>query len=272
MTLPLPGAALSLDMLALNRDWVLADARDVELQSFALAQVLDGDMGPLIDRARGLLDGHAGRRGLHGPFMGFAIDCPDPDIVAVIRRRMLACLSACARLGADQMVIHSPLTAWDHAGQQAEPARAVIQVERVRHVLAPVIARAEDQGVTLVIENVEDIDPAHRVRLAAALDSPAVAVSLDTGHALFAQRMWGAPAPQDFVAAAGARLAHVHLQDGDGLADRHWHPGQGVIDWPAVLAALAALPGPAPRLILEVNDQRHVARGAAHLAFLGLTG
>ncbi|QYK42928.1 MAG: sugar phosphate isomerase/epimerase [Paracoccaceae bacterium] len=267
--LPVLGAALTLDMLARHRDWVLSAPRDLEIQSFASARALSGDMRPLIDRARGLLDGHSGRLGLHGPFLGFAIDAYDPDVAEVVRRRMLACLDACAALGADQMVIHSPVTIWDHSNHLAEPAEEPIQIERVRWLMAPVIARAEAEGVTLVIENVEDIDPAARCRLADALNSPAVAVSLDTGHAHYAHRLAGAPPVDVFIHAAGKRLQHVHLQDTDGYADRHWHPGEGDLNWRSVFAALGSL-RQMPRLILEVNDQRGLLRGAEHLAAMGL--
>jgi sugar phosphate isomerase/epimerase len=267
--LPVLGAAMTLDMLALHRAWVLAHQRDLELQSFASPRALMGDMGALIDRAKALLDGHTGRLGLHGPFYGFQIDAGDPEIVQVIQRRMLACLDACERLRADQMVIHSPVTTWDHSNHQHEPAAAQFQIGQVRFVLDPVIRRAETAGVTLVLENVEDVDPAARVRLAEAMESPSVAVSLDTGHADYARRLAGAPPVDVFVAAAGKRLQHVHLQDTDGFADRHWHPGDGELGWRAIFAALHRLPT-MPRLILEVDDIRNVPRGAAWLAAQGL--
>ncbi|MFN3971188.1 MAG: sugar phosphate isomerase/epimerase family protein [Gemmobacter sp.] len=271
MSRPLPvlGAALTLDMLARHRDWVLSAPRDVELQSFASARALTGDMTPLIDRARGLLDGHVGRLGLHGPFLGFSIDTYDPAVAEIVRTRMLACLDACAALGADQMVVHSPVTIWDHSNHLAEPLQAQVQIERVRWVMGPVLARAADQGVTLVLENVEDVDPAARLRLAEALHSPALALSLDTGHAHYAHTLAGAPPVDAFIHAAGPRLHHVHLQDTDGFADRHWHPGDGSLNWRAIFAALNTL-RTMPRLILEVNDQRGLRRGADHLVALGV--
>ena len=266
---PVLGAALTLDMLARHRDWVLAAQRDVEMQSFASPHALAGDMGGLIARARGLLDGHEGRLGLHGPFLGFQIDAPDPGVAEVARARMLACLDACEALGADQMVIHSPVSTWDHFNHQSEPAQALIQIERVRWLMAPVIARAEAIGVVLMIENVEDVDAAARCRLADALASPVVAVSLDTGHAQYARNLAGGPPVDVCVEVAGKRLQHVHLQDTDGFADRHWHPGEGALLWRKIFAALGRLTQ-MPRLILEVNDSRAIQTGAVHLAALGL--
>ncbi|MGB3279863.1 MAG: sugar phosphate isomerase/epimerase family protein [Pseudorhodobacter sp.] len=268
-TLPVLGAALTLDMLALHRDWMLSAPRDLEIQSFTLPHVLNGDMSDLIAKAKKLTDGLTGRIGLHGPYVGFSIDSPDPDVALIVQKRMLSCLEVCESLGATQMVIHSPVTSWDHGNQQSDAYDAMIQIERVRYILAPAIKRAEDTGVTLVMENIEDIDPAARCHIVDALKSPALKVSLDTGHAQYAHVTTSAPPVDIFVKAAGKRLDHVHLQDSDGFADRHWHPGDGPLNWHAIFAALHKLPQ-MPRLILEVNDLRHVTRGAQNLAAMGL--
>ncbi len=267
--LPLLGAALTLDMLALHRDWMRAAPRDLELQSFLLPHVLNGDLEAPLARARSLLDGLEGRIGLHGPYVGFAIDTGDPDIAVIVQNRFLRCLEVCEALGADQMVIHSPVTSWDHGNHLADPLEALLQIEKTRFVLDPVLKRAADCGVTLVMENIEDIDPAARCRIVDALKSPKLAVSLDTGHAQYAHVANGAPPVDLYVQAAGKRLQHVHLQDSDGFADRHWHPGDGPLNWRAIFAALHKLPV-MPRLILEVSDQRHVPRGAELLAAMGL--
>lgn len=150
------------------------------------------------------------------------------------------------------------LDAWDGA------AEAV--VERVHANMGAAARRAEAQGVTIVIENIEEKDPRGRVALAASFDSPAVRVSLDTGYAHGAT---GAPPVDRYVRAAGAMLAHVHLQDADGYADRHWPPGRGTICWPAVFEQIALLPE-TPRLILELRDPAEIVPGAERLAELGL--
>ncbi|MDN5788478.1 sugar phosphate isomerase/epimerase [Pseudorhodobacter sp.] len=266
---PVLGAALTLDMLELHRGWMLAAPRDLELQSFCLPHVLNGDLSVPIARAKKLIDGLEGRIGIHGPYVGFSIDTADPDVAVIVQKRMLKALEVCEALMADQMVIHSPITSWDHGNQMASAHDAMIQIERVRFTLGPVLKRAEDTGVGLVLENIEDIDPAARCRMVDALNSPALKVSLDTGHAQYAHVTTAAPPVDAYVMAAGKRLDHVHLQDSDGFADRHWHPGDGPLNWRAIFTALHALPK-MPRLILEVNDLRHVRRGAENLAALGL--
>jgi hypothetical protein len=64
-----------------------------------------------------------------------------------------------------------------------------------------------------------------RLDLARSFDSAAVKLSIDTGHAHNAHCDQGAVPVDYFVVAAGEWLAHVHLQDTDGFADRHWAPG-----------------------------------------------
>ena len=81
-------------------------------------------------------------------------------------------------------------------------------VERVKATLAEVIARAETIGCEIVIENIEDKDPRDRVRLAKALESNKVRVSLDIGHASLVSR---------------TREARAGTQDATSLAAR-WAP------------------------------------------------
>lgn len=266
--LPLLGAALNRRTLPLHRQWLLDHQRDLEIQDFIEHTLLDGDAAAIADEIAGLLDGYRGRLGLHGPFWGFRISTEDPLVRAVVQKRFLQALTVAERLGATQMVIHSPFTTWDFNNLDAFPGAEAKLVERVAECLAPVIVRARDIGCELVIENIEDKDPSSRVRLAEALGEP-VRVSLDTGHAHYAHVSTGAPPVDVFVHKAGPALAHVHLQDIDGYADRHWHPGEGSVNWPAVFRALSALPQ-SPRLILEVKDQPNLRRGADHLIGLGL--
>ena len=267
--LPVLGAALSLQSLRAHRDWLLARQRDLEIQDFFRADVLDRDWRSTASDIKAALDGYRGRLGIHGPFWGFKIDSHDPAIRQVVTKRLLQGLEAAEFIGATQMVIHSPFTTWDYNNLDLYPDNRANLIERVSSTLAEVISRAENTGCEIVIENIEDKDPHARVQLAAALGSKLVRVSLDTGHAFYAHMSTGAPPVDYYVDAAGERLAHVHIQDSDGYADRHWAPGEGAIRWGAVFRALSRLSSN-PRLIIELRDHATVLAGAAHLAELGL--
>jgi sugar phosphate isomerase/epimerase len=135
-------------------------------------------------------------------------------------------------------------------------------------MLKDIIPRAEDMGLVIVLENIEDKDPYSRVALAEVLDSPAVRVSLDTGHAHYAHGATGAPPVDYYVRAAGDLLSHVHLHDCDGFADRHWRVGKGTIQWPSIFEALHEL-SEMPRLILEMADGKDILPSAEWLIEAG---
>ena len=81
----------------------------------------------------------------------------------------------------------------------------------------------------------------------------AVAVCCDVNHLL-------QETPQAFIGAVGGRIEAVHISDYDGVDERHWVPGRGVIDWPAVVAALAraGFAGPFMFEVVSRKDQEPV--------------
>ncbi|MEM8631472.1 MAG: sugar phosphate isomerase/epimerase family protein [Pseudomonadota bacterium] len=269
------GAALQISELPQFRDWLFEMDRDLEIQDFYSSAGITGDWAPRVAEAKKTLDGFKGRMGIHGPFEGFTIDNDDPEFAPVITRRMMTGLDICAALGATQMVVHSPYTTWDYNNfgnnprQDNVPSARERKIEAVHTVMRPVVARAADQGVTLVIENIEDINPGDRMELADSFNSSAMKLSIDTGHAHYAHGSTGAPPVDYFVEHAGAKLDHVHIQDADGYADRHWAPGQGTILWHSVFRALSALPVK-PHLVLELRDAQHIPAAMAYLEGQGL--
>ena len=267
--LPVIGAALAVPELAQFREWLFEKDRDLELQTFHEPRVIAGDWRPHAEEARRLLSGYRGRLGIHGPFWGFTIDSLDPGIRSLVAQRMNTALDICDAVGATQMVIHSPYTTWDYNNLDLYATARTSVIDCVHDTLQGAVKRAQDQGVTLVLENIEDIDPLDRLRLAESFNSEAVKLSIDTGHAEYARRSTGAPPVDFFVRAAGRQLDHVHLQDSDGYADRHWGLGEGTILWPSVFQALSEIEA-RPRLLLELRDKRFIASSMRYLADRGL--
>ena len=60
---------------------------------------------------------------------------------------------------------------------------------------------------------------------------PEVKICFDTNHLLSEDLL-------HFVEACGDRIATVHVSDYDMVDERHWLPGKGKIDWPALYGAL----------------------------------
>ena len=256
--LPVLGAALSLQSLRAHRDWLLARQRDLEIQDFFEAETLDGDW-----RGRGRSSGcSTATRPARNPRAVLGLQDRQPGSADPPGRHQAAPAGSrgLRAVGATQMVIHSPYTTWDYNNLDDNPgARASSSSGST--TLGDVVKRAEHIGC-------ETRHREHRGQGRAcprpARDSfrqRAVRVSIDTGHANYAHVLHRRPAGRLLRRCRRRRAAHVHLQDTDGYADRHWLPGEGNIRWAAVFRALGRLIK--PRLIIEVHDQTLPGRRAS---------
>ncbi|OQR62732.1 xylose isomerase [Streptomyces maremycinicus] len=111
--------------------------------------------------------------------------------------------------------------------------------QRLAETLAPVLDAAASAGVPLAIEP----EPGHLLatladfhRLRRALDDPAsLGLTLDIGHCQCLEPL----PPADCVRAAAPWLRHVQIEDMRRDVHEHLPFGDGEIDFPPVLAALA---------------------------------
>jgi len=270
MTLPRLGVAVTSAPFDILRDWIFDTDRAIEIQDFVTPAVIGGDCSDLIARWQDKLEGHRGLRGIHGPFFSLDIAAPDPAIREVVQMRLLRGLEIAEKLKATHMVVHSPFTLWHTLNYANYPKLRADMFSAAAACLAPVLDRARQCGCTVMLENIDDTDPRDRSELVETIDHPNLMVSLDTGHAELAHGRYGAPPVVDFIAASSQHLGHVHLQDADAYADRHWHPGDGSIPWRPVFAALARC-ATQPRLILEVNsDFERLPDSVSRLEAMGL--
>lgn len=263
------GACLAPHEIADHRDWLFEADRDLELQGFSTHKNLTTELDDKIAAATRALDGFKGRIGIHGPYEGLDMDNKDPEVRSIVTARYIKALEAAERLGARQMVLHSPFNRWYEWNRLNKPTYWETKLARIHDVMGSVVRAAEAAGITLVIENILDVNPASRRAMVESFESAAIALSIDTGHAHLARRMSGAPPVDYFVRDAGDQLRHVHLQDLDGHADRHWAPGEGEIHWIEVFRALSECQSD-PHLVLELRRKSDIPQGFAYLKGLGL--
>jgi len=145
---------------------------------------------------------------------------------------------------------------WDEAAIE----RSLTAIEHLKAFASPL-------GVRLLLENMENevTTPDHLLYILKAGHFDSVGVCLDVGHLHLAQPVDAAPKDSGVAAAIellGARIAQVHIHDNHGpfaphadMKDEHLWPGDGIIDWTAVSASLAALPAATPA-ILEIASDR----------------
>ena len=63
-TLPVLGAALSVKSIPTHTDWLLERQRDLEIQDFFRADLLDSDWRSTAKEIKSMLSGHTGRLGI----------------------------------------------------------------------------------------------------------------------------------------------------------------------------------------------------------------
>lgn len=127
------------------------------------------------------------------------------------------------------------------SSEPIEPGEREARLEVCRDSLAQIAEAAHGAGILLCVEclprtclgNSSD----EILRLQSGIDH--LGVCCDVNH-LFKE------APENFIERVGDRIQAVHISDNDGVDERHWVPGKGVIDWQAVLRALARIGYPGP--------------------------
>lgn len=266
--LPVVGAALTSPHLPQHLDWILAGQRDLEIQDITDPELLDGDWQARAHAISAMLQGHTGRRGIHGPFYGIDIGCKDRAIQAVVQQRLLQGLEFAQIVGASHMVVHSPFMAFGSPFSAIQPKTLASTIQIANHIMAPVVAKAAEIGCLLVIETIQDQQPQHLRSLITSFNSPWVRHSIDVGHVRITMTRGGASVPE-WIRQNGDLLEHVHLQDNDGSYDAHLGLGQGDINFTSIFATLQGF-AHRPRLILELNNHHDIPQSWQYLKNLGL--
>ncbi|MGW0816148.1 sugar phosphate isomerase/epimerase family protein [Streptomyces viridiviolaceus] len=214
------GVGLTLDHMHLDP---LAD--DLAARTRRVAQRLDAlGLGVTVETgARYVLD----PRRKHGPSL---LDA-DPGDRARRADLLLRAVRVAADLGAHAVHCFSGVTP---PGTDEETAW-----KRLAEALAPVLDAAGDAGVPLAVEPepghlLATLDDFHRLRRTLG-DPDALGLTLDIGHCQCLEPL----PPADCVRAAGPWLRHVQIEDMRRGVHEHLPFGDGEIDFPPVLAALA---------------------------------
>jgi sugar phosphate isomerase/epimerase len=102
---------------------------------------------------------------------------------------------------------------------------------------------------------------ASMLRLIEHIDSNALGINFDPSH-LFPV----GETPHVVIYQLAERIFHCHFSDNDGTTNVRWRPGEGKIDWEAVLVALRDT-GYDGVISIELEDVPGVSRGLPQ--FLG---
>ena len=180
---------------------------------------------------------------IHLPFNNSnALWSEDEAVRTAAVQRHVAWLQDCAQFGIPKMVMHL----CEGLTQPAPNRYGAKSIEELVQV-------AEDLHIIIAIENTRRNDNVPYVLRAVKSDN--LGFCFDSSHYWLTNK----DAYQIFKD-YGARLAVTHISDNDGVKDRHWLPGHGVINW-------AELCGAFPKvyegcLMLEVSPTADECKGS----------
>jgi len=193
----------------------------------------------------------------HIPFGAeYDLSAPDSGLRAHALGAALRAVDLAASLGADVMVVH--------AGAEPVPTKARSEhLAAAQRSLVALAQRCAILGRKLAVEFLPRSCPGNSVGeleyLLAGLDSRRVGVCLDLNHANLGQNL------EANILALSGRILTIHASDNDGIDERHWLPGQGVIDWCLALRALEQAGYQGPFVYESSSDRRGGQVGAQGL-------
>ena len=165
----------------------------------------------------------------HLPFMPFE----DLDLAALDRDKRRRTLTYCqelikkaADIGVDKFVVHA----------SGEPNADKDRPDAVRAAMESLASLAETAAHAGGVMALEDLprtcigNTGEEVNLLLTADER-LRVCFDTNHLL-------QESPEDFVRTVGDKIITLHVSDYDFVDEKHWMPGEGQVDWDAVITAL----------------------------------
>ena len=133
---------------------------------------------------------------------------------------------------------------------------------KTKESLHEIVLFAKKEGIKIAVENLPKLegwsfgsDISKFSKLIEEMNSDNLGLCLDTGHALVKREDSDLSAN---IMQCGKYLIALHIQDTDGKKDRHWIPGEGVINWLQFFKTLEIV-NYQGMLTLEVAGNRKIA-------------
>jgi sugar phosphate isomerase/epimerase len=185
---------------------------------------------------------------LHVPYRGCnRLWSANDDERAAAVAEHIGWVKDCARHGVPILVMHPTLGA-------NPPEISLPGLESFHHI----VDAAEESGVVVALENMRA--NGHIEAVLRAIPSEHLGICFDVAH----DRLWSAR-PFDLLDKWGHRVVTTHLCDCDGKMDRHWLPGEGIVDVQGALDRLDAA-GYRGAYVLEVTADRRKCSAVDFLA------
>ena len=154
------------------------------------------------------------------------ISVADPEVRKYSLDRLRGQMEKAADIGIKRLVIHP-------SKEPIADADRSEFMKRSKESLGVLANEAERLGAVLAVEDLPRTCLGHNSAEMKELLSAdkRLRCCFDTNHIV-------GEAGQDFIRAIGERIITLHVSDYDFVDERHWLPGEGKVDWSALIAAL----------------------------------
>lgn len=164
---------------------------------------------------------------LHLPFYpGEQYDISSPSSAKNAVAALSEIIKKAAAVGVDKFVVHA-------SGEPISDAERAQKTAVSKASLYALAECAKNCGAVIAVENLPRTclgkNSAEILDLISA--HPSLKVCFDTNHLLCEGHV-------DFIRNVGDKIVTTHVSDFDFVNERHWLPGEGKVDWTALLRAL----------------------------------
>ena len=163
----------------------------------------------------------------HLPFWPFSeIDISKPELAEYSVEYLKGYIDKATEIGIDKFVIHA-------SGEPIDVSERAVRMQTAKESLCDLANYAEKRGAYVLVENLPRTclgrNSSEILELLSA--HKALKACFDTNHLLGEDYI-------KFIHVLGKNIASTHISDYDFKDERHWLPGEGQIDWQALLLAL----------------------------------
>lgn len=226
-------------------EFAKANHYGIEIPSFALPWILDGNWNTLFQSYKLALKDFGNEVVIHGVFMDMVTASKDAKIVSVARERILQNIEIAKQFEAEIVTFCScfnPCIATSSLGYVDGYKQR--QIKFWSEILESMV----DSTLTLVFENLWEPQPKLVRDVLDGVNSENFKALLDTGHA----NIYSKVAIERWVEVLADHLSYIHLNDNHGDFDNNLVPGEGNIKWHRFFDTLKCY-GLKPRICLEVE-------------------
>ncbi len=167
---------------------------------------------------------------VHLPFWPFeVIDISVPSLANSTVEYFCSLIDKATAIGISVMVIHP-------SGEPIDEADRHARLECAKKSLYTLAEYAKERGAVIAVENLPRTclgrNSSDILELISA--HPDLRVCFDTNHLLSEDI-------HQFIMRVGSKIVTTHVSDYDAINERHWLPGEGVIDWKQLKSDLDAV-------------------------------